>query len=60
MKKLNTDEKKKVTEDMLKEQEKNMKGKNIDKELQEALRVAQEAERAEEEEFMRKALEESK
>ena len=57
---MNTDEKKKVTEDMLKEQEKNMKGKNIDKELQEALRVAQEAERAEEEEFMRKALEESK
>jgi len=32
----------------------------MDKEFAEALRIAQEAEKAEEEEFMRKALEESK
>jgi hypothetical protein len=34
-------------------------GKIKDKDMQEALRVAQEAERLEEEEFMRKAIEES-
>jgi len=32
----------------------------MDKEMQEALRVAHEADKAEEEEFMRKAIEESK
>ena len=32
----------------------------MDKEMQEALRIAHEADKAEEEEFMRKAIEESK
>ena len=34
--------------------------KELDKDMQEALKVAQEIERQEEEEFMRKAIEESK
>ena len=46
---------------MLKEQQKTMttKGGIKDKEMAEALRIAQEAERAEEEELMKKAIEES-
>jgi len=36
-----------------------LKKNALDKEMMEALRIAQEAERAEEEEFMRKAIEES-
>ena len=59
-KKLDTEETKKATEDMIKEQQKTAKSKTMDKEFAEALRIAQEAEKAEEEEFMRKALEESK
>lgn len=51
--------KKETTEDMLKQQQSLMKGKIEDKELAEALRIAQEAEKAEEEEMMRRALEES-
>jgi hypothetical protein len=46
---------------MMKEQQKTMttKGAIKDKEMAEALRIAQEAERAEEEELMKKAIEES-
>lgn len=51
---------KKKTDELLLEQQKKAKSKGIDKEFAEALRVAQEAERAEEEELMKKALEESK
>lgn len=54
-------EKKASKEELEKEQTNAIKagGKVKDKEMQEALRVAQEAERLEEEEFMRKAIEES-
>ena len=47
---------------MLKEQADQVKSKDskMDKEMQEALRIAHDADKAEEEEFMRKALEESK
>ena len=54
-------EKKASKEELEKEQTNAIKagGKVKDKEMQEALRVAQEAERLEEEEFMRKVIEES-
>lgn len=53
--------KKKNTEQMIAEQEKTIKldGGVKDKGMMEAIRIAQEAEKAEEEEMMRKALEES-
>ena len=52
-------EKKMTPEELIKEQQANVKGKKLDKEMQEALKIAQELERQEEDEMMRKALEES-
>ena len=46
-------------ESLLKEQNEKIKSKKIDKEMVAALKVAQELERQEEEELMKKALEES-
>lgn len=58
--KYSTDEDKLInTEKLLQEQQKQMKGGIKDKDMQEALRIAHEAERAEEEELIRKAIEES-
>ena len=52
--------KKKTPEELLKEQEENVKGKKvIDKDMAEALKIANDLERQEEEELMKKALEES-
>ena len=56
---MNRGEKKKNTETILAEQEGNIKNKNLDKEMQEAIKIAQDLERQEEEEFMRRAIEES-
>ena len=53
--------KRKNTDKLLEDQEKTLKqeGGVKDKDMMEAIRIAQEAEKAEEEEFMRKAIEES-
>ena len=57
---MKTPEKIKNTEKMRSEQEGNMKNsKDLDKEMQEAIKIAQDLERQEEEEFMKRALEES-
>ena len=57
---MKTPEKIKNTEKMRSEQEGNMKNaKDLDKEMQEAIKIAQGLERQEEEEFMKRALEES-
>ena len=57
---MKTPEKIKNTEKIMSEQEGNMKNvKNLDKEMQEAIKIAQDLERQEEEEFMKRAIEES-
>jgi hypothetical protein len=50
---------KNTPDQLIKLQQENVKSKKLDKEMQEALKIAQELERQEEEEMMRRALEES-
>ena len=57
---MKTPEKIKNTEKMRSEQEGSMKNvSQLDKEMQEAIKIAQDLERQEEEEFMKRAIEES-